>query len=248
LRTDRPAVVFDLDGTLVDSAPDLHVLVNRLLAGMGRAALDLPSIVEMIGDGTAALVERAFQGGSTCLRPQNLDILVARFIEDYERDPVRLTRPYPGVPQTLGLLRSEGYRLGVCTNKLERLADAILSKLKLDRFFDAIVGSDSVGIRKPNPASILETIRRLGPAIRSGVVMVGDSDADLQAARNAGIPVVLVSYGYSRVPPSGLGADAHVDRFIDLPKAIMTLSRSACCPGEQRRPTARSAAAKVGPR
>src|SRR6266851_1159092 len=225
MRTDRPAVVFDLDGTLVDSAPDLHVLVNRLLIGAGRAALDLPSIVEMIGDGTTALIERAFQSGNLGLPPQNLETLVERFIEDYEREPVRLTRPYPQVPETLGLLRSEGYRLGVCTNKLERLARAILGDLKLDQFFDAIVGGDSIGTRKPNPASLLETVRRLGPAIGSGVVMVGDSEVDEGAARNAGIPVVLVDYGYSRIPPASLRPDVLIGEFAALPRALERISR-----------------------
>jgi phosphoglycolate phosphatase len=135
--------------------------------------------------------------------------------------------------ETLGLLRSEGYRLGVCTNKLERLAQILLGELELDRFFDAIVGSDSVGARKPHPASLLETVRRLGSGRSSGVVMVGDSEADEGAARNAGVSVVLVEYGYSGVPPASLVPDALIGEFAALPNALERLSQDVV-PGEGR--------------
>ncbi|MDB5409090.1 MAG: gph [Rhodospirillales bacterium] len=226
MGADLPAVIFDLDGTLIDSALDLQILVNRLLARTGRAALDLPSIVRMIGDGTTALVERAFRaGGGPGLSPPELETFVTRFIEDYERKPVRWTRSYPGVKQTLELLRSRGHRLAVCTNKLERLACTILRDLDLERFFDAVIGGDAVGARKPDPASLFETVRRLGRDIGSGVVMVGDSAADAGAARAAGVPVVLVGYGYSRTPLASLSPNALIAEFAALPDALEILAR-----------------------
>lgn len=218
-----PSVLFDLDGTLVDSAADLHALINAVLREEGHPGLDLPVIISMTGDGVAILVERAFRMREAGLSAARLAKLVRRFVARYESEPVRLTRPYPGVGETLAMLRSQGYRLAVCTNKLERLARAVLTRLDLAPLFDAIVGSDSVATRKPDPASLHEAMRRMRTTVRS-TIMVGDSDADAGAARGAGIPLVLATYGYSGRSSAGLRADAFIDRFCDLPKAIESLS------------------------
>jgi phosphoglycolate phosphatase len=223
MKLASPAVLFDLDGTLVDSAADLQALINQLLREEGHPGLDLPVVISLVGDGVTLLVERAFRRREAGLSADRLATLVRRFVARYESEPVRLTRPYPRVGETLAMLRSRGYRLAVCTNKLERLARAVLTHLDLAPFFDAIVGSDSVTARKPDPAALHEAMRRLTTTARS-TIMVGDSDTDVGAARGAGIPLVLVTYGYSSRSSSGLGADEIIDRFCDLPRAIEALS------------------------
>ena len=221
------AIIFDLDGTLVHSAPDLTAILNRLLNKEGYSSLDETVVTAMIGDGVAALVERGFSMSGATLQYGDLQRLITRFLDCYTSVPVHLTQPYAGVVRTLATLRSERYRLGICTNKLTGLAHSVLAGSGIAGFFDHVVGSDAVPSRKPDPAPVREAVRRLGATVQS-TLMVGDSVVDVLAARNAAIPVVLMSYGYSRMPPGSLGADAVVDRFSDLPEAIEELSRRVC--------------------
>ena len=216
-------LVFDLDGTLIDSAPDLHVAANLLLAEAGRAPLSLPAVIGMIGDGMPALIERAFAATGSPPAGADMRHLARRFLEIYQ-DPSRdhLTRVYPGVPETLDRLRRGGLRLAVCTNKMEAAAVAVLRDLGLADRFDAVVGSDRVPARKPDPAHVLAALERIAvPPSRAA--MVGDGPNDVAAARGAGLPVVILSYGYSRVPAERLGADRVIARFSDLPAALASL-------------------------
>ena len=217
-------LLLDLDGTLVDSAPDLAGALNRLRAEQGLAALAIAQVTGMVGDGVAKLVERglpssgeAAPGGRDCER------LVRRFLEIYEVQLTAETRPYPGVVETLETLAASGWRLGVCTNKPEAASREILVDLGLERFFTAVGGGDSFAERKPAAGHLLATLARMGATPRSAV-MVGDSPNDVLSARNAGLPVVVVGYGYSRVPPAELGADAVIERFAELPAALAALA------------------------
>lgn len=216
-------LVLDLDGTLIDSAPDLHAAANILLAEAGREPLSLPAVVGMIGDGMPMLVERAFAATGAPPAEADMPHLARRFLEIYQ-DPSRdhLTRVYPGVPETLDRLRHEGLRLAVCTNKMEEAAVAVLRDLGLADRLDAVVGSDRVPARKPDPAHVLAALERI--AVSAGrAALVGDGPNDVAAARGAGLPVVILSYGYSRAPADQLGADRVIDRFCDLPAALASI-------------------------
>lgn len=217
------AVVFDLDGTLIDSAPDIRAALNRVLAEAERPALDLATIKLLVGDGARSLVARGFETAGGALAPPALDAAYARFLALYEGpDATGLTRPYPGVVETLGRLRDDGFKLGVCTNKPDRATEEVLDRLDLARFFDAAIGPDHVPARKPDPAHLQAVLAALAVE-RDAAVMVGDNANDVAVARAAGVPVVAVSYGYPRMAPQALGADVLIDRMTDLPAALQAL-------------------------
>jgi len=218
------AVVFDLDGTLVETAPDLCRAANHALAEVGRPPLSVPQVRSMIGDGARALLLRGLEAtGGEELPPEALQRLLERMLDFYGRHIADESRPFPGVVPVLEDLRTAGVRLGVCTNKPAALTQSLLAQLDLARLFDTVVGGDTLAVRKPHPGHVTGTIAQLGvPAWRSA--MVGDSRNDLAAARAAGLPVVLVSFGYTDVPAADLGADALIDRFADLPEALAQLS------------------------
>jgi phosphoglycolate phosphatase len=210
-------LVFDLDGTLVDSAPDLRAALNEMLRERGRPPLSLPQVKRMIGDGAAALVARALaaSGGD----PADAASALARFIELYEAEAVRLTRPYPAVPETLAALRRCGYRMAICTNKPQHATIAVLEGLGLLALFDGIAGGDRFAVRKPDPGHLLGLVGAVG-ARAEAAAMIGDSEIDAAAARSAGLPLVLMRYGYARADLDSLGADALLDHFAELPNAL----------------------------
>jgi phosphoglycolate phosphatase len=212
-------LVFDLDGTLVDSAPDLRACVNEMLRERGLPPLSLPQVRDMIGDGVAALVRRALQARGA--NPEESGAALARFLAFYEANPTRLTRAYPEVPETLAELRRSGYRMAVCTNKLQRASVAVLEGLGLLGFFDTVAGGDRFAVRKPDPGHLLGLIEALGgdPA---AAAMIGDNEHDAAAAHGAGLPLLLMRYGYAHGDPESLGAAAVLDRFSEL---LPTLDR-----------------------
>lgn len=218
-RDGAPAtVVFDLDGTLVDSAPDLGGALNDVLAEIGRPPVALESVRAVAGDGAVALLGWGLEatGGLDGHDPEGLR---TRFLEHYGRQLVRGTRPFPGVEETLGALEARGCRLAVCTNKPEGLARAVLAELGMGGRFGAVVGGDTLPVRKPDARAVAKAV--LGAGGEMGrAAMVGDSRTDVVAARNADVPAVAVSYGYAREPASELGADAVVDRFDAVPGAL----------------------------
>lgn len=212
---DKKALVFDLDGTLVDSAPDLHRSLNAVLAESGRRTVALDDIRAMVGDGAAKLVERGFADSGVPVDPAVLPRLVDNFLLHYAAGRHALTSPFPGVISTLEMFRDRGMRLAVCTNKPYAPTMEILDSLGLSELFDAIVGGDSLPVRKPEPGHLLGTIALMGSAVHEAV-MIGDSHNDIAVARAAGVPVIVVSYGYSQVPVQELCADAIVDDFEDM--------------------------------
>ena len=217
------AIIFDLDGTLVDTALDLTQALNAVLAQAGRAPVPLERIRDIIGGGARRMVERGFAEGGAALDAGELDRRTAAFFDHYRAHLSDLSRPFPGVPETLETLAAEGAIMGVCTNKPADPSRRILDDLDLSRFFGAIVGSDSVAVRKPDPEHLAATIRALGAA-PAQAVMIGDSDIDIATARNLGVPAIAVAYGYTSIPAAELGADAVIERFVDLPQAIAALA------------------------
>jgi phosphoglycolate phosphatase len=218
----RRAVVFDLDGTLVDSVGDIRAAINQVLEAAGRSALDRKTVTGFVGDGARQLVARAFSATGGAVADGVLDRHYRAFLGAYESEPVALTRPYPGALQALLALKAEGRALGVCTNKPDALTAAVLSRLGLAVHFDAIVGPDRVTRRKPDPAHLLATLDAMG-AGANDAVMVGDSANDVEVARGAGVPAICVTFGYARGAPKDLGADALIDHFRELPAAIAAL-------------------------
>lgn len=212
-------LLFDLDGTLVDSAPDLRAALNEMLRERGRPPLSPLQVRRMIGDGVAALVARALAASGVNIADR---AALSRFLELYEANATRLTRPYPGVPETLTVLRRRGYRMAVCTNKPQRATIAVLQGLELAALFDAVAGGDRFAVRKPDPGHLLGVIDELrGEPMRTA--MIGDNENDAAAARGAGLPLVLMRYGYARGDPAALAADALLDHFPELPSALERL-------------------------
>lgn len=217
-RMDGFLLVFDLDGTLIDSAPDLRAAVNEMLRERGQPPLSLAQIRRMIGDGAPPLVRRAL--AESGLDPdQATAAALPRFLQLYEGDAVRLTRPYPGVPATLVALRQQGYRTAICTNKPQHATITVLEGLGLSSLFDAIAGGDRFAVKKPDPGHLLGLLAALGGQTERAA-MIGDNENDAAAAHGAGMPLVLMRYGYARVDPELLGADALLDHFADLPAAL----------------------------
>jgi phosphoglycolate phosphatase len=215
-------VVFDLDGTLIDSVPDLTDAVNRLLAAAGKGPLPEDEVKLMVGDGVATLVARAFAaaGGAP---DGDIAPHVARFIADYEKNAAIRTRPWPNVMETLERLRQSGVRLAVCTNKVRSATVNILDALDMAQAFDAVVGCDDTPAPKPDPRHVLVTLERLGVSPERAVY-VGDSPNDVVAAKAAGVACIVVSFGYTRTPAAELGADRVIDDFTDLADAMRALA------------------------
>jgi phosphoglycolate phosphatase len=211
----RNVLIFDLDGTLIDSAPDLHRSLNAVLAEQGRAPVALADIRAMVGDGAAKLVERGFADTGNVVESAALPELVQRFLLHYSAGRHALTAVFPGVAETLALLQERGCRLGVCTNKPYGPTMEILALLGLTGFFGAVTGGDSLPVRKPDPGHLLGTLDLLGAAAEHAV-MIGDSANDVAVARAAGVPALVVRYGYTRTPVEELGADAIIERFDDI--------------------------------
>jgi phosphoglycolate phosphatase len=215
------AIVFDLDGTLVDSAPDLRATLNLMLDQCGLPPLSLRQVVSMVGDGLRVLLDRALDASGAAASPAERGRLFERFRALYTHAPVEHTRPYPGVGDMLAELRQRGYRLGVCTNKERGPAVAILRALELDPF-DAVVGGSCTPARKPEPAPLLECLRRLDASPRHAC-MVGDSRNDILAAQRAGVRCIAVAHGYGGEAVARLRADARIDGFAALPAALRRL-------------------------
>jgi phosphoglycolate phosphatase len=213
----RPiAIAFDLDGTLVDSAPDLCRALNRLLTEHRRPPVDIAELRHMVGDGAAMMIERGFRASGSI--PGNRDELLGRFLDIYHAGIADLSRPFDGVAATLQRLTDAGIRLGVCTNKSTRGANQLLAALDLARYFRVVTGGDGPA-RKPHPDHLLGVVRGLG-ATPGQSLMVGDSANDVVAARAAGVRVVAVSFGYTITPARELGADITIDRFDELAALI----------------------------
>lgn len=212
-------IVFDLDGTLVDSAPDLVATLNHVLAREGLPPVAYEDARNMVGGGARVMVERGLKADGRELAAAEVDRLVRDFIAHYAEHIAVGSRPFLGVEAALDRLAGRGCRLAVCTNKLEWLSLRLLDALGLTARFRAICGADTFGVSKPDPKILHGTIARAGgdPA---RAVMIGDSMTDIATARAAGVPVIAVDFGYTEVPVAELKPDRVVSAFADLPEAI----------------------------
>ncbi len=216
-------VLFDLDGTLVDSAPDLHVAANKLLAEENRRPVSLDEITMMIGDGVPKLVERAFEATGEGIYGDDLSALAGRFLAFYEPHAADLTVPFPGAIDCLHRLKDLGYGLGLCTNKPYDATLEILAALGLAAALDVVIGGDSLpGIKKPDPRHLLAALEKLG-ANPASAVMVGDNANDVNAAKAAGLPAIVCRFGYTQGPAENLAGDVIIDHFDELPEAFEKL-------------------------
>lgn len=215
-------IAFDLDGTLVDTAPDLIGSLNVVLAEEGLPPLPTDMARILVGRGARVLIERGFQAAGEPLEAARTPALVARFIEVYRGRIARDSRPFEGVEAALEVLAGRGALLSVCTNKPTALSILLLESLGLAQRFASIIGADAAPAPKPDPSHLLHAIQKAGgdPA---RAVMVGDSAADANAARAARVPVILVPFGYTDIPASELGADRMMDHFLDLPALVEDL-------------------------
>lgn len=208
-------IIFDLDGTLVDSAPDLHVAANKLMAEVGRRDLELKEVTLMIGDGVPKLVERCFEATGDVPGEDDLAAHTKRYLEFYEPHAADLARTFPGVIETLEAFKGT-YPMVVATNKPHDASIEILDRMGLSPFLTGIVAGDTIpGVKKPDPRHLQAALEKMDVAA-DDAVMIGDNGNDVAASRAAGVKVVLMSYGYTRIPTAELGADAVVDSFAEL--------------------------------
>ena len=206
-----PLAIFDLDGTLVDSAPDLRAALNRLMLAQGLAPFPLPEVAAMIGDGARALLSKAFAARATPFD----EALLPGFLADLEANSAVFTRPYPGMVDALEALAGRGWQLAVCTNKPIAATRALLGELDLARHFALVLGGDSLAVKKPDPGHVLGVLSGLDvPAAEA--VMIGDHQNDIRAARGAGVRSVFAAWGYGE----GSGADLTAASPAALPALI----------------------------
>lgn len=211
-------IVFDLDGTLIDSAPDITRALNRTLAAFGRRKLSEAEVRAMVGDGASGLIRQALEAtGGAAVDPAAAEAALKHYLDSYFDEDADVDCLYPGVIETLEGLAATGLRLGLCTNKSERISRKLMGLLDIERFFIAVAGGDTTGFRKPDPRHLAHVVEAAGGG---RAAMVGDNANDVKAAKGLGVPVVAVSYGYPRMPVADLGADAVIDRFADLPEAL----------------------------
>ena len=220
--TPTRTVVFDLDGTLVDTAPDLIAALNYILAREGMPPVPLQSARMMIGAGARKLLERGLELDGRNVALEELDRLTRDFIDHYAAHIADASRPFEGLEAALDELAARGCRLAVCTNKLEWLSKLLLDRLGLSARFAAICGADTFGIAKPDPAILRQTVARAGGEM-SSTVMVGDAGPDIGVARRAGVPVIGVEFGYTEVPIAELKPDLLIGHMNQLPAAVERL-------------------------
>jgi phosphoglycolate phosphatase len=214
-----PLVVFDLDGTLIDTAPDLIGTLNEVYAEHGISAVSLDQGRSLVGAGIKPMIAKGLETVGRQVPPAELDAIYDDYVARYAPRIARDSRPFDGLAGALDTLEGQGCAFAVCTNKLDWLSVKILTDLGLLRRFRAVMGPDGLGTRKPDPEALWRTIERAGGE-RSRAVMVGDSHADIAVARAAGVPSVGVTFGYTPVPMAELGPDILIEAFADLPAAI----------------------------
>jgi phosphoglycolate phosphatase len=220
--TSARIVVFDLDGTLVDTAPDLINALNFILDREGLPAVPLASARNMIGAGARKLIERGLELEGRSMGFEDVTRLTSDFIDYYAAHIADASRPFEGLESALDDLAARGYRFAVCTNKLEWLSKRLLDKLGLSARFSAICGADTFGVSKPDPVILQQTVARAGGQL-SSAIMVGDAGPDIGVARRAGVPVIGVEFGYSEVPIAEFKPDRLVGHMGELPAAVEAL-------------------------
>lgn len=226
LTNSSPTVVFDLDGTLVDTAPDLIAALNALFEREGLEPVPFSEARQFIGGGARKLIERGLAAKGRALTTAEGDALYALYVSSYEKRIAELSRPFPGLEDALDELAARGFRLAVCTNKLERLSVKLLDALDLSRRFSAICGQDTFGIQKPDPRILTATVAAAGgnPA---AALMVGDSVTDIATARAASMPIIAVDFGYTELPIARHDPDRLISHYDELVAAVTDMIEGA---------------------
>ncbi|MCB1385795.1 MAG: HAD-IA family hydrolase [Nitratireductor sp.] len=222
MQKNQIAIVFDLDGTLADTAPDLLASLNHAVRDHGFGQFTLSEVGALVGQGSLAMIRRAFSLHETPLEEELLMRLHHEFLDHYEANIAVGSRLYPGVETLLDRLSAAGHPLAVCTNKYESMACLLLDRLGVANRFAAVTGGDTFAFRKPDPRHLVETIAMAGAATG---IMVGDTITDATAAKNAAKPLILVDFGYSAEPVAAMGADAVLSHFDEAWDAIGTITR-----------------------
>jgi phosphoglycolate phosphatase len=215
-------IVFDLDGTLIDTAPDLIDTLNIVFAREGLPPVPYETARTLIGGGARAMIVRGLEAEGRTVLPAELERLFQDFLAHYSEHIADRSRPFPGLTDALDTLAANGSRLAVCTNKLEHLSVLLLKQLGLAHRFAVICGQDTFGVQKPDPEVLRRTIAAAGGTLRNAI-MIGDSLTDIRTARAADVPVIAVDFGYTDRPVSELGPDRIISRFADLPLAVAEL-------------------------
>jgi phosphoglycolate phosphatase len=235
-----PTIIFDLDGTLVDTAPDLVETLNVVLGREGLAALPYEEARLLVGGGARHMIERGLSSRGKARTKADLDRLFGDFIAYYSGHVADHSRLFPGVVEALDDLAARGCRFAVCTNKLQWLSVRLLDALGVTGRFAAICGQDTFAVQKPHPDALLGTLERAGGVLHRAV-MVGDSGTDIATAQAAGMPVIAVDFGYTNIPVTQLGPDKIISHFNELPETIRELLAAR----ERAAEVARSAASDV---
>ena len=217
-----PIIIFDLDGTLVDTAPDLIDTLNVVFEREGLPPVAYQTARNLIGGGARAMIARGVEAEGRVFEQPKLEQMFDDFIAYYSAHVADRSRPFPGLIDALDTLATSGHRFAVCTNKLERLSVLLLEKLELTDRFVAICGQDTFGIQKPDPEILRRTIAAAGGDPQRAI-MIGDSLTDIRTARAAGVPVIAVDFGYSENPVSELAPDKIISHFAQLPAAIAAI-------------------------
>ncbi len=218
-----PLIVFDLDGTLIDTAPDLIDTLNTVFAREGLAPVPYETARNFIGGGARAMIARGVEAEGLVFPPAKLEQMFADFLAHYGEHIADRSRPFPGLIDALDELAADGHRFAVCTNKLERLSILLLDALALSRRFAAICGQDTFGMQKPDPEVLRRTIRAAG-GDPERAIMIGDSVTDIRTAHAAGVPVIAVDFGYSERPVAEFNPDRIISHFTQLPTAIAAIA------------------------
>lgn len=212
-------IAFDLDGTLVDTAPDLVRALNEVVAADGLENVALADVRAMVGRGARVLIERAYAAQNRKIASADVDRRVANFISVYRSGIANLSRPFDGGVEILDVLKARGARLSICTNKPSGLADALIKALGLTHYFERIIGPERTEAKKPDAAHFWSAVGNAGP----NLALIGDSITDAACGQAAGIPCIILTHGYSEIPHRALGADAVLDNFSNLPETLEKL-------------------------
>ncbi|HET9716540.1 MAG TPA: HAD family hydrolase [Pseudolabrys sp.] len=215
-------IVFDLDGTLIDTAPDLVDTLNVIFAREGLSPLPYEIARKLVGGGAKGMIARGIAAEGRVLPEARMEQLFADFVTYYSEHLTDRSRPFPGLRDSIASLLASGYRLAVCTNKLEKLSVRLLEQLQLAEHFEIICGQDTFGVQKPDPEVLRRTISAAGGVLERSV-MVGDSITDIRTARAAGVPIIAVDFGYTERPIEEFKPDQIISHFAELPASIATI-------------------------